>query len=312
MADVSHIYYNYIMKITKNIGSVDRVVRMLIAVLLFLTAFFFAYGVLQIVLYILAIAMVVTSLVRFCGLYTLLGVTTCPLDEKKLSTFALLVSGALIILVAVAFSYYSIVFTKKNFIEDYNRMNHYYKQTLFFTGQNNREDAVKNYNYLVKEYDDFYTKYSKYRPYSIAFDKKFGADIAEVKVVVTSLESGVTSGDLSSVHKELETVRPVFQDILKRNGFSLFAVYLVDFHDAMEKVIAGADAKDAQAVITAYEEVNEKLLSVESVENDAEVQIIRQKLEQVVSSARSGRLDVLSSQAGELKTSFVKVYLKRG
>jgi hypothetical protein len=133
-----------------------------------------------------------------------------------------------------------------------------------------------------------------------------------VKVVVTSLESGVTSGDLSSVHKELETVRPVFQDILKRNGFSLFAVYLVDFHDAMEKVIAGADAKDAQAVITAYEEANEKLLSVESVENDAEIQIIRQKLEQVVSSARSGRLDVLSSQAGELKTSFVKVYLKRG
>jgi hypothetical protein len=191
-------------------------------------------------------------------------------------------------------------------------MNHYYKQTLFFTGQNNREEAVKNYNYLVKEYDDFYTKYSKYRPYSIAFDKKFGADIAEVKVVVTSLESGVTSGDLSSVHKELETVRPVFQDILKRNGFSLFAVYLVDFHDAMEKVIAGADAKDAQAVITAYEEANEKLLSVESVENDAEIQIIRQKLEQVVSSARSGRLDVLSSQAGELKTSFVKVYLKRG
>ena len=114
------------------------------------------------------------------------------------------------------------------------------------------------------------------------------------------------------MHKELEGVRPIFQDILKRNGFSMLAVYLVDFHDAMEKVVAGADSKDASQVISVYEKASNKLKAVEDLADDTEIQAIRQKLEQVTASARSGNVDILPAQGAELKSSFVKVYLKRG
>ena len=54
----------------------------------------------------------------------------------------------------------------------------------------------------------------------------------------------VHTGDLHEAHLELEKVRPVFQEMFKRNGFSLLSVALVDFHDAMEVMLDAANAKD--------------------------------------------------------------------
>lgn len=300
------------MKITKNVGVLDRVIRLFLSEVFFLLAFFWTYGTLQIVLYVLAFVMLITSLVRFCGLYTFFKVNTCRVNEKAVSKVTIGFSLLMFIVIVVAGSYYSAFFTKKLFLEDYNRMNQYYKQTLFFTGQNNRTEAMSNYTNLLKEYGIFYQKYSKYHPYVIRGDSKFTTDIATVKDLITSLQNNVTSGDLPATHKEFEAIRPIFQDILKRNSFSMLAVYLVDFHDAMEKVIAGADSKDASQVIAVYKEVSDKLKAVEDVANDGEIQTIRQKLEQVVASAKSGNVEVLKAQGAELKSSFVKVYLKRG
>lgn len=300
------------MKITKNVGVIDRIIRLFLSEVFFLLAFFWTYGVTQVVLYVLAFVMLATSLFRFCGLYTFFKVNTCPANEKYVSKVTMVFSVLMFVIMAIAGSYYSAFFTKKFFLEDYNKMNQYYKQTLFFTGQNNRNEAMSNYTGLVKEYSIFYQKYSKYQPYAIKGDSKFNTDITTVKDLITSLQNNVTSGDLLATHKEFEVIRPIFQDILKRNGFSLLAVYLVDFHDAMEKVIAGADSKDASQVISVYQEVSDKLKAVEDVANDTEIQTIRQKLEQVIASARSGNVEVLPAQGAELKSSFVKVYLKRG
>lgn len=300
------------MKITKNIGVLDRIIRLIVAEIVLLLAFFWTSGVLQVVFYVFAFVMVVTALLRFCGLYTFLGVNTYQSKEKAMSKSRLMSSILGIILVAVLGSYYSNFFTKKFFLEDFNRMNNYYKQTLFYTGQNNRAEAMSNYANLVTEYNTFYSKYSKYHPYVIISDTKFNADIETVKNLITSLQDNVTNGDLPSTHKEFEAIRPIFQDILKRNGFSMLAVYLVDFHDAMEKIIAAADEKNASEIIAVYSMVSDKLKAVEDVANDIEIQTIRQKLEQVVTSAREGNLEVLPTQASELKSSFVKVYLKRG
>lgn len=300
------------MKIIKNVGGLDRVIRLFLSEVFFLLAFFWTYGTLQIVLYVLSFVMLTTSLLRFCGLYTFFKVNTCPTNEKLVSKVMVGFSVLMFVVIAVAGSYYSAFFTKKFFLEDYNRMNQYYKQTLFFTGQNNRNEAMSNYTNLVKEYSIFYQKYSKYHPYVIKGDEKFNTDITTIKDLIASLQNNVSSGDLPTTHKEFEIVRPIFQDILKRNGFSMLAVYLVDFHDAMEKVIAGADNKNASQVVAVYQEVSDKLKAVEDVANDTEIQTIRQKLEQVVASAKSGNVEVLPAQGAELKSSFVKVYLKRG
>lgn len=63
----------------KNMGSADRIIRVLLAAV-------FAYlyfggivtGTLGIVLVVLGAVFVLTSLISFCPLYTLVGFSTCP------------------------------------------------------------------------------------------------------------------------------------------------------------------------------------------------------------------------------------------
>ncbi len=55
-----------------------------------------------------------------------------------------------------------------------------------------------------------------------------------------------------------------------------------------------------------------KLKAVEEIANDSEIQTIRTKLEEVSTLAKDGKAELLSAKATELKSAFVKVYLKRG
>jgi hypothetical protein len=92
----------------------------------------------------------------------------------------------------------------------------------------------------------------------------------------------------------------------------MLSITLVDFHDAMELILDPANAKDPQQVIGIYPQVSEKLHAVEVEANDAEIQAIRTNLDALLSLAQRGAVDALPAKAGELKSSFVKVYLVRG
>ena len=295
----------------KNEGLIDRLIRFLLAEILVILAWFWLAGAIQIIAYALAAVMFLTASLGFCGLYQILGINT---NKKKIgkSKVVIIIASLVFVAVAMAGIYYSLFFTKKIFLEDYNRMNNYYKQTLFNTGQDKRSESITNYDLLVREYSVFSKKYTAYHPQVIASDKNFNDDLAKVEVLIGGLKDKVYTGDLKSAHTDFEAVRPIFQDILKRNNFSMLAVYLVDFHDSMEKVIEAADKNNADGVISAYIEADEKLKAVEEVANDEEIANIRTKLNTLLQSAQNGSLDVLSSQAAELKSSFVKVYLKRG
>ena len=62
----------------KNMGSADRVIRVLIA--LVIAGLYFTNtitGTLGLVLLILAVVFLLTSLVSFCPLYTIFGISTC-------------------------------------------------------------------------------------------------------------------------------------------------------------------------------------------------------------------------------------------
>lgn len=62
----------------KNMGAADKVARLLVAIvvaILYLANVI--SGTLAIVLLVIAIVFVLTSLVSFCPLYTLLGINTC-------------------------------------------------------------------------------------------------------------------------------------------------------------------------------------------------------------------------------------------
>lgn len=66
----------------KNMGSIDKIIRILIAVIIGVLVFAnVVTGTLGIVLLILAAVFIITSLVSFCPLYTLIGLNTCPKDK---------------------------------------------------------------------------------------------------------------------------------------------------------------------------------------------------------------------------------------
>jgi len=130
--------------------------------------------------------------------------------------------------------------------------------------------------------------------------------------MMLSVKEAVKSGDLKQAHLDLEKIRPVFQEQFKRNGFSMLSVALVDFHDAMELMLDTANAKDAVKTVDLFEKVNIKLQAIEAEANDAEIQAIRSNLDALHTLAKEGKVDALPAQADRLKTSFVKVYLKRG
>lgn len=67
----------------KNIGNTDKLIRLLLALLIAVLYFTnIITGTLAIILGIVALMLVITSLVNFCGLYTLLGINTCKRPAK--------------------------------------------------------------------------------------------------------------------------------------------------------------------------------------------------------------------------------------
>jgi len=69
------------MNIKQNEGTADRILRGLVAVLLWILAYFWFSGTVSIVLYVMGFIMLFTAIMGFCGLYTLLGINT--LGKKK-------------------------------------------------------------------------------------------------------------------------------------------------------------------------------------------------------------------------------------
>ncbi|MBL7776119.1 MAG: DUF2892 domain-containing protein [Saprospiraceae bacterium] len=68
----------------KNMGSTDRIVRIILA-LVFAALYFSGTvtGTFGIVLLVLGAVFVLTSLVSFCPLYVLAGLSTCPVEARK-------------------------------------------------------------------------------------------------------------------------------------------------------------------------------------------------------------------------------------
>ncbi len=64
-----------------NEGTVDRVIRVIIGSVALLAGFFWLAGTAATVAYIVGAIALATGLVGFCGLYKLLGISTCPIKK---------------------------------------------------------------------------------------------------------------------------------------------------------------------------------------------------------------------------------------
>ncbi|HMX40025.1 MAG TPA: DUF2892 domain-containing protein [Saprospiraceae bacterium] len=68
---------------TKNMGSVDRLIRLVIAALaIYLYSNGTLTGTVGVVALVVAAVFALTSLISFCPLYRLVGISTCPTPKK--------------------------------------------------------------------------------------------------------------------------------------------------------------------------------------------------------------------------------------
>jgi len=68
----------------KNMGNVDKIIRIIIAVVFAVLYFTNTIsGTLGLVLVVLAGVFVLTSLISFCPLYAIFGLSSCPVKEKN-------------------------------------------------------------------------------------------------------------------------------------------------------------------------------------------------------------------------------------
>lgn len=293
-----------------NEGSLDRLIKIFIGFFAMIGAFFWLAGTIQIIVYIVWVIALITACIWFCGLYSLLKINTCEKKTMHRKTMGRSIIG--IALTSILFGFASSFFTKKIFLEDFATMNNNYKQLLFNSGKEKRAESISFYEKLIPAYNEFQEKYTNYQPLILRWDENFTYDIAKVGVMINNVKDGIYEWDLVATHKALEAIRPIFQDIFKRNGFSMVAIALVDFHDIMEVIIEWADDKDTNKIIETYPLADEKLKEVESELNDEWIQSIRKNLDIILNMAKNNQLEWLGKQGADLKASFVKVYLIRG
>lgn len=298
----------------KNIGGIDRFFRAFVGVIFLELAFFWVSGAIQIAAYAVGGILVATAAFGFCPLYRVFGIGRqyARSSGNRPRVLRIVLAWVLLIAEVVGGSFASSFLTSKFFLKDFNAMNEEYKQALYLTGKNEREKAVLHYENLLPAYERFKEKYTSYRPYILRNDTQLPSDLARVGGMLSGVKELVHSGDLKAAHLGLEEVRPVFQEMFKRNGFSMFSVALVDFHDAMELMLNAAGAKDAEKLVALYPQVSEKLKAVEAESNDAEVAAIRKNLDELYELAKNAQTEPLVKKSDELKASFIKVYLKRG
>jgi hypothetical protein len=195
------------------------------------------------------------------------------------------------------------------FLEDFNRVNNPYKETLFATGQGRRNESINYYTNLTVALTAFQEKYKDYRPMVIKSDIQFSGDMMNASAIISDVKDRIYTGNLTEAHKKLEEVRPIFQKILNRNGLLPLSVALVDFHDVMEQVLDAANNKDASKVAEVYPKADEKLRAVEAISSEPGIKSIRANLDEVMSLAKENKAAQLPAKAGDLKASYVKVYL---
>lgn len=298
----------------RNVGAIDRFFRAFVGVIFLELAVFWLSGVLQIAAYVIGGVLVATAAIAFCPLYRIIGIGqgwVCTAGQRP-RMFRMVLAWLVLIAEVVGGSFASSFMTSKLFLKDFNAMNEEYKQTLYLTGKNEREKAVQHYENLLPAYARFKEKYTSYRPYILRNDTQLPSDLARVAGMLTGVRELVHGGDLKTAHLGLEAVRPVFQEMFKRNGFSMLSVALVDFHDEMERLIEAAGARDSGTLVVLYPQASEKLKAVEAESNDAGVAAIRKNLDDLQELAKTSQAEQLAKKSDELKASFIKVYLKRG
>ena len=199
----------------KNLGTMDRLLRVILAEICILVAFFWVTTEWQIPLYLIAGVMLLQAATATCSIYTLLGWKNCEIVRRKdrnLKTAFVVVA----LLLAVAGSFASAVLTKNIFLDDLGRVNESYTLALQSTGQGEPGNVTLQYGKLESAFAAFQDKYSKYRPLTVKFDGNFTAQMNNISAAISGSKEDILRGNLTYGHEVLKKAGPIIEKMLDR------------------------------------------------------------------------------------------------
>lgn len=199
----------------KNLGTMDRLLRVILAEICILVAFFWVTTEWQIPLYLIAGVMLLQAATATCSIYNLLGWNRCEIvrrKDKNLMTAFVVVA----LLLAAAGSYASAVLTKDIFLEDLGTVNESYNQALHSLDQGEREKAATDYGNLESAFVAFSKKYSKYKPLTIKFDGNFTIEMNNISAAISGSREDILQGNLTRGQEELNKAGPDMQKMRDR------------------------------------------------------------------------------------------------
>ncbi|MFZ2470405.1 MAG: DUF2892 domain-containing protein [Methanothrix sp.] len=191
----------------KNLGTMDRLLRVILAEICILVAFFWVTTEWQIPLYLIAGVMLLQAGTATCSVYTLLGWNRCDIvrrKDKNLMTAFVVVA----LLLAVAGSYASAALTRNIFLEDLGGVNESYNLALHSLDQGHRDNAVADYGNLESAFAAFSKKYSKYRPFTVKFDGNFTLEMSNISAAISGSKEDILQGNLTRGREELKKAEP--------------------------------------------------------------------------------------------------------
>jgi hypothetical protein len=196
----------------KNLGTADRLLRVILAEVCILVAFFWAPMEWQIPLYLVAGVMLLQAATSTCGLYNLLGWNSCEIvkrNDKKMVAVFVVVALA----IALVGGYASAVLSKNSFIESLEQVKEPYSLILQYSGQGQRNASVEQFGKLEDAWVVFHQKYSGYRPLSVRFDGNFSNDLNVMSLAISGSKEDINSGNLTRGHDKLQKAWPALQKI---------------------------------------------------------------------------------------------------
>jgi hypothetical protein len=203
--------------VKKNLGTVDRLVRAIVAELCILLAFFWAGREWEIPLYLIAVVMLFQAVTGTCGAYRLLGRNSCEMVKRKDKNLVRAFALAAVILAAAGI-YASAVLTSNIFQEDLGRVDVAYSSALQSAGAGQRQEAVQQYGRLESAFADFQEKYSAYRPLAVKFDRNFTGKMDNISAAIASANESIILGNLTRGHEMLQRAGPALQELKKSAG----------------------------------------------------------------------------------------------
>ncbi|MDD1748929.1 MAG: DUF2892 domain-containing protein [Methanothrix sp.] len=199
----------------KNLGTMDRLFRVILAEICVIIAFFWVTIEWQIPLYMIAGVMLLQAGTASCSIYTLLGWNKCEIvrrKDKNLMTAFVVVA----LLLAVAGSYASAMMTKNIFLDDLGKVNESYVLALQSDGQGQKGNITMQYGKLESTFAAFKDKYSKYRPLTVKFDVNFTAQMNNISAAISGSKEDILLGNLTAGQRELMKAGPIIEKMQNR------------------------------------------------------------------------------------------------